>query len=240
MTTPTLPTIPPPPPPPTGEPPQQERKGGWLQRHMILAVFVATLATAIGVGVAVSGDGDTETASVPETDPATIPEATTPPTDEPSVTTSTVPEPVGPTTVAMGQPVDVVIDEIEFDQDKTYATVTVANPLTAEVEPGEFGMEPTNGLFLVVDVNATVKPNSEGTFAIGEGDFNFVGGDNSVYEVGFATEFGPTLSYVNLSAGQQASGKLIFDIPPDKLAGGKVQLDDTYEDYGEPLAFWTL
>jgi hypothetical protein len=24
------------------------------------------------------------------------------------------------------------------------------------------------------------------------------------------------------------------------LAGGKVQLDDTYEDFGEPLAFWTL
>jgi hypothetical protein len=67
-----------------------------------------------------------------------------------------------------------------------------------------------------------------------------VGRDGSVYEVVWATEFGRTLGYVELSAGQKASGKLIFDIPPDKLVGGKVQLVDTYEDYFKPVAFWTL
>ena len=140
----------------------------------------------------------------------------------------------------MGSPVDIVIDEVEFDQDETHATITLANATTAEVEPGEFGMEPTQGLFLVVDANVVVHPESEGTYSISESDFNFVGGDGSSFEIGFAMEFGPTLGYHNLSAGQQASGKLIFDIPPDKLAGGKVQVDDTYEDFGEPLAFWTL
>lgn len=241
------PPLPPPPPPPLPGPPQEEHRGGWLERHKVLAVTVATVATlaaAVGVGVAVSGgdgDGDAETASVPRTEPETTREETTsPPTDEPTVTTTTVPESVSPTTVAIGQPVDVVIEEIEFGQGTTYATVTVANPVTAEVEPGEFGMEPTNGLFLVVDVNVSVTPDSEGTFAIGEMDFNFVGGDNSVYQIGFATEFGPMLGYVSLSAGQQASGKLIFDLPPDKLAGGNIELIDTYENYGEPLAFWTL
>jgi hypothetical protein len=201
---------------------------------------VALIIGAIAAGT--SGDGDTQTASEGDTtepDPETTERRTTT-TDEPEVTTSTVPEPAGPTTVAMGQPVDITIDEVEFDQDETNATITLANPTTAEVEPGEFGMEPTNGLFLVVDANVMVHPGSEGSYATSESDFNFVGGDGSVYEIGFATEFGPTLGYHDLSAGQQVSGKLIFDIPPDKLAGGKVQLDDTYEDFGEPLAFWTL
>jgi hypothetical protein len=139
----------------------------------------------------------------------------------------------------MGQSVDVVLDR-EFEPGKIHATVTLANPTTAEVEPGEFGLEPTNGLFVVVDANVAVLPDSQGTYDIGELDFHFVGDDGSVYEVGFATEFGPTLGYLALSAGQKASGKLTFDIPPDKLAGGKVQLDDTVEDFGEPLAFWTL
>jgi Domain of unknown function (DUF4352) len=208
-------------------------------------LIVGGLVVALIIGAIVagtSGDGDTQTASEGDTtepDPETTGRQTTT-SDEPEVTTSTTAAPAGPTTVAMGQPVDVAIDEIEFDQDATYATVTLANPTTAEVEPGEFGTEPTNGLFLVVDAHVVVHPNSEGAYATSESDFNFVGGDGSVYEIGYATEFGPTLGYHSLSAGQQVTGKLIFDIPPDKLAGGKVQLDDTYEDFGEPLAFWTL
>lgn len=206
----------------------------------VIALLLGIIGAAI-VADAFDDTDDTTTAQEGTTTTAERSETTqrrTTTTDEPAVTT--IPAPTGPTTVAMGQPVDIVIDELEFDQDETFAAITLANPTTAEVEPGEFGMEPTNGLFLVVDAHVVVQPNSEGTYLVGEPDFNFVGGDNSVYEVGFATEFGPTLGYVELSAGQQASGKLIFDIPPDKLAGGKIQLDDTYEDFGEPLAFWAL
>jgi hypothetical protein len=200
------------------------------------------LVLVIGaVAAGMSDDDDTTTSragtTTTEEDGGTTEKQPTT-TDEPEVTTTA--PPAGPTTVAMGQPVEITIDEIEFDQDETFARITLANPTTAEVEPGEFGMEPTQGLFVVVDANVVVHPNSAGAYSVGEPDFNFVGGDGSVYEVGFAMEFGPTLGYHTLSAGQQASGKLIFDIPPDKLAGGKVQLDDTYEDFGEPLAFWTL
>jgi hypothetical protein len=244
------PPPPPPPPPqgpreplPEGEPPA---KAPWYKAvpwyaWAVGAIIVAIVLIVLAVGAGTGGDDDTTTAREGTTTTAERSETTersTTTTDEPAATTA--PPPAGPTTVAMGQPVEITFADVEFDQGKTQATVTLANPTTAEVEPGEFGIEPTNGLFLVVDANVVVHPDSRGTYVVGESDFNFVGGDNSVYEVGFATEFGPTLSYVELSAGQNASGKLIFDIPPDKLAGGKVQLDDTYEDFGEPLAFWTL
>jgi hypothetical protein len=78
-----------------------------------------------------------------------------------------------------------------------------------------------------------------GTYSISSAEFHFVGGDGTVFSstyAGIDQEF----DYYDLSAGQKAVGKIVFDIAPDKLAGGKVQLDDTYEDYGEPLAFWTL
>jgi hypothetical protein len=242
---------PPAPPPVEGPPSEPEWKRKARRREVFAAIGVGAVLLVAIIAAGVAG-GDTDagtTAGVPATteEPATTEAAEPDPetTDAPAVTTSAVPVPAGPTTVAMGQSIDVVIDA-EFEQGKTYATVTLANPTTAEVEPGEFGMEPTNGLFLVVDANVAVLANSQGTFAIADFDFTFVGGDGSVYEVGFATEFGPTLDAelltldAKLSAGQKASGKLVFDIPHDKLAGGKVQLVDTYEDYGEPLAFWTL
>jgi hypothetical protein len=70
----------------------------------------------------------------------------------------------------MGQSVDVVIDAM-FDQGEIDATVTLANATTAEVEPGESGLEPANGLFLVVDANVAVLPDSKGAYVIGESDF---------------------------------------------------------------------
>jgi hypothetical protein len=239
------PPPPPPPPPVEGPPTEPDWKRTARRRELFAAIGVgAVLLVAIIVAGVAGGDtdpgttaGKPATTEEPATTKATEPDPET--TDAPAVTTSTVPVPAGPTTVAMGQSVDVVLDT-GFEQDEIHATVTLASPTTAEVEPGEFGLEPTNGLFLVVDANVAVLPDSQGAYNIGGFAFHFVGGDGSVYEIGIATEFGPRLGYLDLSAGEKASGKLIFDIPPDKLAGGKVQLDDTYEDYGEPLAFWTL
>jgi hypothetical protein len=216
---------PPPPPPPAPEPP----KRGRYRWPWIAGAVVAVVLIAVAVAASSSDDDDTTTAERGTTtteDETETTEQRTTTTDEPAVTTTAAPP--GPTTVPMGTPVEITIDEIEFDQDETYATVTLANPTT---DPG-----PTPG----GRCERGRPPEQRGRVRDGEPDFNFVGGDGSVYEVGFAMGFGPTLGYVELSAGQKARGKLIFDIPPDKLAGGKVQLDDTYEDYGEPLAFWTL
>jgi hypothetical protein len=206
---------------------------------LVGGLVVALIIGAIVAGT--SGDGDTQTASEGDTteqNPETTePQTTT--TDEPEVTTSTTAAPAGPTTVAMGQPVEIAIDEIEFDQDETYATVTLANPTTAEGALVEYGIQPEYGLWLVVDATVAVSPESAGTYSISSGEFHFVGGDGTVFSstyAGIDQEF----DYYDLSAGQKAAGKLVFDIAPDKLAGGKVQLDDTYEDYGEPLAFWMV
>jgi hypothetical protein len=226
---------PPPPPPPTGETPRpKRRRWPWIVGGVVAVVLIVA---AVAAGTA---DDDRTTASegTTTTDPDTdASEQRTTTTDEPAVTTT--PPPAGPTTVAMGTPVDIEIDEIEFDQDKTYATVTLANPTTAEGALVEYGIEPEYGLWLVVDATVAVSPESAGTYSISSGEFHFVGGDGTVFSstyAGIDQEF----DYHDLSAGQKAVGKIVFDIAPDKLAGGKVQLDDTYEDYGEPLAFWTL
>jgi hypothetical protein len=218
------PTPPPPPAPPA--------RRGWVRRHPLWTIAIVGAVLIVIGSVAASGGGDSTTAEPATTAPA--PKASAP--LEPSSTTSTAP--VGPVTVKAGTPVNVDVDP-GYGSDVTHATITVGNPSSAKAEPVEYGMTPENGLYVVVDVAAVVDPGSSGTFSIGEGDFHLVAADGTVYETTYA-DFGPALDYHDLSVGQRAGGKVVFDIPPGKLAGAKVQLDDQYEDYGKPLAFWTL
>jgi hypothetical protein len=214
-------SYPPPPPPPP--------RRGWIRRHPLWTIAIVGAVLIVIGSVAASG-GDTTTA-----EPATTaPKASAP--LEPSSTTSTAP--ASPVIVKAGTPVNVDIDP-GYGSDVTHATITVANPSSAKAEPVEYGMTPENGLYVVIDVAAVVNPGSSGTFSIGEGDFHLVAADGTVYETTYA-DFGPALDYHDLSVGQRAGGKVVFDIPPGKLVGAKVQLDDQYEDYGKPLAFWTL
>jgi hypothetical protein len=169
---------PPPPPPPAveGPPTDPEWKRKARRREVLAAIGVGAVRIVAIIAAGVAGRdtdagttaGGPATTEEPATTEGTEPDHET--TNEPAVTTSTLPVPAGPTTVAMGQSVDVVIDAM-FDQGEIDATVTLANATTAEVEPGESGLEPANGLFLVVDANVAVLPDSKGAYVIGESDF---------------------------------------------------------------------
>jgi Domain of unknown function (DUF4352) len=146
------------------------------------------------------------------------------------------PESDGPAAVQVGETVTVTTNW--FDGDAT-ADVVVANPTTATVEPGEYGMEPQNGLFVAVDVTAVAAPDSEGSFSVNPFNFRFVAADGTVYDHAFVTSFDPQLNAVELAAGQRTAGKVVFDIVPGQETGGHVELVDNMID-STPLATWAI
>lgn len=237
---PTAPMPPPPPPPPPDaavqpSPPQGRVRQGMSTRAKVLVGAVATLIVLGGTFIAISGGADedkTTTLGVRDDEPATMARPTS--TDEPTATTT---QPEALPTLAMGEPLPFTLTD--FDN-KTFVNVTVANPATFAKEPVEFGSTPENGLYLVLEVTVEVSPQSEGTYFAGPDEFRFVAADGTAADTAFAMGFDPELPTIELSAGQRAAGKIVFDINPAQQAGGKVQINDSGENYGEPFAYWRL
>jgi Domain of unknown function (DUF4352) len=181
---------------------------------------------------------ESETTTEPEPDPATTDAPAT--TETPTTETPTTTAPEGPLTLAMGETLSFTVSDFGTDAE-TNIDAVVANPITANREPAEYGMEPTRGLFLVVDVSVKARADSEGTYLASPYEFKFVAKDGTVVESGYVGEgFGPELPTTELAAGQQIAGKVGFDIAPGQEAGGRIQINDSGENYGEPFAFWTL
>lgn len=138
----------------------------------------------------------------------------------------------------MGAPLSFTLTDVNGNE--TAVEVVVGNPITADREPVEYGMEPTRGLFLVLDVNVRVT-GGDGTYSASPYEFKFVAGDGTVSETTFVgPAFGPELPYSDLSAGQQIAGSIGFDIAPGQEVGGRIQINDSGENYGEPFAYWAL
>jgi Domain of unknown function (DUF4352) len=170
------------------------------------------------------------------------PTTTAPPADETEATTGTTeapappPEPVGPETVPMGT-------NLTFEQEDDFAgdltfEVTVANPVVTPQDEGDYPIDATNGTYVVVEVVAAVTDGA-GSYHANPYNFRFVAADGTVFESTFGT-FNPALNATDLAAGQRAAGRVVFDVPENAVAGGKVQLDDIGLDYGEPLAYWAM
>jgi hypothetical protein len=180
--------------------------------------------------------GGAEEADDTSTDETTT-SAEAPTTTRRRATTTTTTAPVPPT-LAMGETLPFTLTD--FNDNETIVEVTVANPATFTESPIEYGTEPQNGMYLVVDVTVVVAVNSTGTYSAGPGEFKFVAADGTVADSGFASGFDPELPYIDLSAGQQVSGKIVFDINPAHQAGAKVQINDVGANYNQPFAYWGL
>jgi cytoskeletal protein RodZ len=227
------PVAPTPPPPPA-----PARRRWYTRKRWWIAAVVIVLFVAAGVAGATGSDEDGATLTDSErADAEPEPERSDPP-----ATTGTTeaaepePEPQAPTTVPMGT-------KLTFDQTDSFSgdltfEVTVANPVVTPQDESEYPMDATNGTFVAVEVVAAV-PEGEGTYSAGTYNFRFVAADGTVFESTYAT-FDPQLPTTDLAAGQRAAGRVVFDIPANAVAGGKVQLDNVGAAYGEPLAFWAM
>jgi hypothetical protein len=241
--------LPPPPPPPWDgppappAPPAPARKPWYLRKQWwAVGAVVVLLAVAGAAGGASSAEDSTSTgarpaiAEEPETEAPDVTEA--PPTTEaPTTTAPPTTVPAGPAVLPMGTPLPFSITG-SFDGDVD-VTVSVANPRTATEEPGSYGLEPQNGLYVVVDVTAEVT-GGDGSYMVNPYNFKLMAADGTVWDPGFSTAWQPSLGSTDLAAGQRATGTVVFDVPPGAEVGGKVQLDDVGANYGEPFAYWQL
>jgi hypothetical protein len=205
-------------------------------RAKVLVGAVAGLIVLGGTILAISGGADeSRTTTLSGRDDETATTARPATTDEPTTTT----QPEAPPMLAMGETLPFTLTDV--DNNEAFVKVTVANPATFTKEPIEFGEPPENGLYLVLDVTVEVSPQSEGTYFAGPDEFKFVAADGTAAETAFAVGFDPELPTIELSAGQRAAGKIVFDINPAQQAGGHVQINDPGdENYGEPFAYWRL
>jgi hypothetical protein len=137
------------------------------------------------------------------------------------------------TTAKIGQKVTLTNDLLG---EKTAIEVTVANAKQYAKTPGDFGMEPDNGTFLVVDVTVVCK---DGSYSTNPFNFKLVAKDGTVADPALAT-FKPALSLTELSKGQKVSGKVVFDVSKAALKGAKIQIDGVGLDFDKPAAYWAL
>ncbi len=201
----------------------------------IVRASVLAIVVVLATGCASEADDASIAESATATEESDRPTTTRDrPTATDAPTTTTVPE---PPTLPMGETLSFTTTELGGDNE-TFIDVTMANPATFTESPMQYGPEPQNGMYLVVDVTVVVAANSAGTYSAGPHGFKFVAADGTVAESSFAAGIDPQLSFVDLSAGQQVSGKVVFDINPAHQIGGRVQIDDVGANYNQPFAYW--
>lgn len=130
--------------------------------------------------------------------------------------------PKQPTIVPVGQSIEVT--ETLFGQ-KSVTVYTISAPAQHARGANEY-VKPQKGVFFVVTAGALVK---EGKGSINPFYFKLVAADGTVHEQGFA-DFQPQLHHVELTAGQKASGLLMFDLPAAAIKGAKVELKSVTGD----------
>lgn len=112
---------------------------------------------------------------------------------------------------------------------------------TAQAKVDDWDRTPTNGVFLLVHVAVRAKKGE--VFACGC-DFTFVGAGGRVYEQDYQAIFGkPHFESPDLAAGQNTDGWIVFDVPENLLAGGRVEVRPGvhfgYKD-GHLRGYWRL
>jgi uncharacterized protein DUF1942 len=140
------------------------------------------------------------------------------------------PTPSGPTTASMGQ--TLTVDSTLFGKGDRVVAYTLANARVLNA-PNSFE-KPDNGVFYGVDLTVEVKAGS--SFACGH-DISFVAKDGTVYGPTFTTHKG-TFDCADLGKNQRKAGMVVFDIPKEAPAGGRVQVKSFWDE--EPYGYWTL
>lgn len=156
--------------------------------------------------------------------------------DGPSAPVSVAPAP-SPAVYRVGQ---VVHMAEEFLGEVTKYDLTVTAAKVYAKEPGTYGSKPRNGEFLVLTVSVVVSDvAADDTTYVSDSDFKFVSPDGMVYDSGWTSGFGDTLSANELRKGQKAMGKVVFDLPKGLWKTGQVQYAaNTFDD--QATCFWKL
>lgn len=142
--------------------------------------------------------------------------------------TPTQDESSGPLTLTVGK-------SMKVESDGATATVTLVSAKSYDQDqtPG-FPQEPQNGVFEVISVKAV---STKGQFPVNPFYFKLVGPSGQAYETTPAT-FDPQLNAVNLNAGQNTSGNVVFDVPKSAIAkGAKIEISDALDN---PYGYWKL
>jgi hypothetical protein len=94
-----------------------------------------------------------------------------------------------------------------------HATITIVDAVAAAGQP------------LVVSIKITLDKAGQPVVG-GPANFRFRAANQTMYDARTdAAAFAPALAEVNLTtAGQEAYGKVLFDIAPDQVTGGQLQL----------------
>jgi Domain of unknown function (DUF4352) len=200
-------------PPPAWQPPPPQPPQKRMRRWVPWAITAAAAVLVAGIVVAVvagtnTDDGKTHAAAPTSKSPAPMTSATeTQPTfDE---TTSAPPEEAP--TLAVGERADITQDGADA------ATITVTKVTNAATEPGEFGMPPEHGRYLIITVTAT---GVGAPFDVNALDFYVTGRDGSHYEDStFSDARGAPFESGTLHNGEHLTGTIVYDVSPAAIHG---------------------
>jgi hypothetical protein len=198
------------------QPPRKSGKG--------LALLIGGLGLAIGLvigcvgGFVIGSAGDA-------TDEPQAAAVTTAPGQQPA-------KDAGPPTLAAGAAANV--KTTSGDQ----LTVTIGEP-KAPVPSGNMFSKPERGHFFSVKVTVEFKSGSS-TYSATPTDFKLVTADGTLYQAEILSLVDDALQFVDLNAGQKATGLVVFDVPSAVKpgTGAKIQFDGSWS--GKAAAFWTV
>jgi hypothetical protein len=140
------------------------------------------------------------------------------------------PTKTAPVTVPAGQPMTLTEDLLGT---KSVVVVTLTN-VKPNVKSGNQFVKPAKGQFVSADVTAVVR---DGKVSINGSLFKLVAADGAAYDT--ATMFDQQgISGSDLTAGQNVSGTIVFDIPVGAQKGAKIALKSWLAD-GD-AGYWQL
>jgi hypothetical protein len=207
-------------------PPQVPRKRH-TARNVILIIagaLAVIIITVSSLAAALSGGTPSHRAAV--TAPATqAPPAT------PAATT-----PSGPAQLNVGDSADIT----QTGADAATITITYVALNSSPADP-QFGSAPQNGDFAIATVTVQTLSGFTGGFDINPLDFYVLSPQGTQYTEGSGNAYdalaspNEELNAATLGAGQNTTGKLVFDVPPGH--GGMIVYAPNYD--GQPVAEWS-
>jgi hypothetical protein len=152
----------------------------------------------------------------------------------PALWTPTEPTRPPPTTVVVKLGETLVLTKSGLGaREEIYFTLSVDKQYT---RTPKFNLKPEKGIYFAVGVLVEVKAGSAYACAC---DFALVAADGTVYEPTGGFGFDNTLDGVTLNAGQEATGLVVFDLPPAALAGARIELREGLFSNGDN-GYWQL
>lgn len=205
--------------------PAPAKKG--LSTGAIIAIVIGSLIAlccVAGTVVALAGGGDTDP-------PSAVAATDDPPSPaDPSESAAAAPPPSpaadGPVTVKVGQAVNV-------SSGGAQTKVTIKS--VKKAKSTNMFDEAERGQFVAVDVDIFA---TKGETDLGPSNFRLIAKDGTVYkyEIMIAGIKPQLDAMTTVQEGQRKTGKVVFDIDPEKFAGLKVELLD---DFGDVQSYWT-